>query len=105
LLLVHLDVKQTSLFASLLTARAIYVNKETNEQCTRKSFGMAMWKARSLEEHQIHAGGHGFKPVKPDKVDGKKKSSNQYGCDIEPYYLHIDIVLLFYQYTTDLLLL
>ena len=62
-----------------------------------------MWKARSLEEHQIHAGGRGFKPVKPDKVDGKKKSSNQYGCDIEPYYLYIDIVLLFHQYTTDLL--
>jgi len=59
-----------------------------------------MWKARSLEEHQIHAGGRGFKPVKPDKVDGKKKSSNQYGCDIEPYYLHIDIV---YSFTNTLL--
>lgn len=58
-----------------------------------------MWKARSLEEHQIHAGGRGFldfKPVKPDKVDGKQKSSNQYRSDNESYYLYIDLVLLFH---------
>mmetsp|Transcript_8705 Transcript_8705/g.18747 ORF Transcript_8705/g.18747 Transcript_8705/m.18747 type:complete len:198 (+) Transcript_8705:971-1564(+) len=50
-------------------ARPIYVNKETNEQCTRSDFGMAMWKARSLEEHQRALGFPDFKPVKPEVVD------------------------------------
>ncbi|KAL9181740.1 hypothetical protein ACHAXT_012083 [Thalassiosira profunda] len=51
-------------------ARPIYINKKTNEQCTRRSFGMAMWKARSLEEHMTHYGDkRAFVPVKPDKID------------------------------------
>ena len=48
-------------------ARPIYINKKTNEQCTRSSFGMAMWKARSLEEM---SGKLARKiDVKPDKID------------------------------------
>lgn len=50
-------------------ARAIYINKKTNEQCTRTSFGMAMWKARSLEEHQLHLKRSEYIPAKPDKID------------------------------------
>ena len=51
-------------------ARPIFINKETNERCTRRSFGMAMWTARSLEEHMLAVGA----PiedggVKPDKID------------------------------------
>eukprot|EP00585_Thalassiosira_rotula_P007082 CAMPEP_0196152236 /NCGR_PEP_ID=MMETSP0910-20130528/35143_1 /TAXON_ID=49265 /ORGANISM="Thalassiosira rotula, Strain GSO102" /LENGTH=553 /DNA_ID=CAMNT_0041415781 /DNA_START=8 /DNA_END=1669 /DNA_ORIENTATION=- len=50
-------------------ARPIYINKKRNEQCTRTSFGMKMWKARSLEEHQYNLDSPDFKPVKPDKID------------------------------------
>lgn len=50
-------------------ARPIYKDRRTNEQCTRTSFGMAMWKARSLEEHQKEHSSKNFKPVKPDKID------------------------------------
>ncbi|KAL3822945.1 hypothetical protein ACHAXA_011660 [Cyclostephanos tholiformis] len=50
-------------------ARPIYVNKKTKEQCKRKHFGMAMWKARSLEEHMTHSGDVSFDGVNPDKVD------------------------------------
>eukprot|EP00580_Thalassiosira_gravida_P006280 CAMPEP_0201638818 /NCGR_PEP_ID=MMETSP0493-20130528/17664_1 /ASSEMBLY_ACC=CAM_ASM_000838 /TAXON_ID=420259 /ORGANISM="Thalassiosira gravida, Strain GMp14c1" /LENGTH=174 /DNA_ID=CAMNT_0048111997 /DNA_START=122 /DNA_END=643 /DNA_ORIENTATION=- len=50
-------------------AKPIYINKETNEQCTRTKFGMSMWKARSLEEHQYNLDSPDFKPVKPDKID------------------------------------
>ena len=53
-------------------ARAIYKNKETNESCTRSRFGMAMWKGRSLEEHQLETSIPDLN-VKPDKVDGKKR--------------------------------
>lgn len=50
-------------------AKPIYINKETNEQCTRTTFGMAMWKARSLEEHQRTLKHPDFGPVKPDNID------------------------------------
>lgn len=50
-------------------ATPIYVNKNTKEQCTRKSFGMKMWKARSLEEHRRAVGDASFTGTKPDKVD------------------------------------
>mmetsp|Transcript_20126 Transcript_20126/g.36377 ORF Transcript_20126/g.36377 Transcript_20126/m.36377 type:complete len:527 (+) Transcript_20126:219-1799(+) len=50
-------------------ARPIYINKKTNEQCTRTSFGMGMWKARSLEELQRALGHPDSGPVKPDKID------------------------------------
>jgi len=50
-------------------ARPIYQDKETKDQCTRSGFGMAMWKARSLEEHQIHLDKSQFTPPYPDKVD------------------------------------
>ena len=49
--------------------RPIYKNKNTNEQCKRKSFGMAMWKARSLEEHMKEVGHPDFRPLNPDKID------------------------------------
>ena len=49
-------------------ARPIYKNKMTNEQCSCRSFGMAMWTARSLEEHQLEQG-RKFKAPKPDKID------------------------------------
>ena len=50
-------------------ARPIYVNKRTKEQCTRKKFNMAMWKARSLEEYRYYAGDVSYTGVKPDKID------------------------------------
>jgi len=50
-------------------ARPIYINKKTNKRCTRDSFGMAMWTARSLEEHQIRAGYKHFTAPQPDKID------------------------------------
>eukprot|EP00986_Skeletonema_menzelii_P012506 scaffold6920_cov171-Skeletonema_menzelii.AAC.1 len=50
-------------------ARPIYKNSKTNEQCTCRSFGMAMWTARSLEEHQIAIGYKNFTAPKPDKID------------------------------------
>lgn len=50
-------------------ARAIYVNKDTKEQCTRTSFSMGMWKGRSLEEMQIELMPDEYVPAPPDKVD------------------------------------
>jgi serine/threonine protein kinase len=49
--------------------RPIYINKQTQEQCTRIQFNMAMWKARSLEEHRYYAGDRTYTGCKPDKVD------------------------------------
>jgi hypothetical protein len=49
--------------------RPIYINKQTQEQCTRTNFHMAMWKARSLEEHRYYAGDRTYTGCKPDKVD------------------------------------
>ena len=49
--------------------RPIYINKRTREQCTRTQFNMAMWKARSLEEHRYYAGDTTYKGCKPDKAD------------------------------------
>ena len=50
-------------------AKPIFKNKKTNEQCTRSHFGMAMWKARSLEEHQQQQGYKYYTSVKPDNID------------------------------------
>lgn len=49
--------------------RPIYINKRTKEQCTRKQFNMAMWKARSLEEYRYYAGDTTYTGCKPDKAD------------------------------------
>ncbi|KAL7515786.1 hypothetical protein ACHAWX_000863 [Stephanocyclus meneghinianus] len=49
-------------------ARPIYIDKNTKEQCTRYSYGMVHWKARSLEEH-IMALQLPLDPPVPDKID------------------------------------
>ena len=49
-------------------ARPIYMDKTTKQQCTRYSYGMVHWKARSLEEH-IMALQLPLDPPVPDKVD------------------------------------
>ena len=51
-------------------ARPIYMNKNKNERCTMNGgFGMAMWSARSLEEHQMSLGYRHYKAPVPDKID------------------------------------
>lgn len=49
-------------------ARPILRNKETKKQCRRDTFGMAVWKGRSLEELQDEMKGD-LKPMEPDRVD------------------------------------
>eukprot|EP00970_Alexandrium_tamarense_P007698 scaffold1468_cov206-Alexandrium_tamarense.AAC.17 len=50
-------------------ARPIYIDKSTNERCTRSSYGMVLWKGRSLEEHQKALQHPDFTPPQPDKID------------------------------------
>ena len=49
-------------------ARPIYVDKKTRKSCTRHEYGMAHWKARSLEEH-IKVLRLPLDPPTPDKID------------------------------------